>query len=92
VVTIRSFYYHLARLIGIPAALEAIEALLAIPEICTEHVRAHAGVKHLWKAVGGKAKAAARHPGFTTIRGRCNGLIEAVNLIIATGQKQTERK
>ncbi|APD48828.1 MULTISPECIES: Ni/Fe hydrogenase subunit alpha [Synechococcaceae] len=78
-----SFYYHLARLIEILAALEAIEALLDDPEICTRHVRAHAGV-NTFEAVG--VSEAPRGTLFHHYRVDANGLIEAVNLIIATGQ------
>ena len=78
-----SFHYHLARLIEILAALEAIELLLNDPEICATHVRAHAGV-NAFEAVG--VSEAPRGTLFHHYRVDANGLIEAVNLIIATGQ------
>ena len=73
----------LARLIEILAALEAIELLLNDPEICATHVRAHAGV-NAFEAVG--VSEAPRGTLFHHYRVDANGLIEAVNLIIATGQ------
>jgi NAD-reducing hydrogenase large subunit len=78
-----SFHYHLARLIEILAALEAIEALLDDPELCSPHVRAHAGV-NAFEAVG--VSEAPRGTLFHHYRVDADGLIERVNLIIATGQ------
>ncbi len=78
-----SFLYHLARLIEILAALEAIEALLDDPGLCEPHVRAHAGVNAL-EAVG--VSEAPRGTLFHHYRVDPDGLIEQVNLIIATGQ------
>ncbi len=78
-----SFLYHLARLIEILAALEAIEALLDDPGLCDLHVRAHAGV-NAREAVG--VSEAPRGTLFHHYRVDANGLIEAVNLLIATGQ------
>ncbi|MCT0198342.1 Ni/Fe hydrogenase subunit alpha [Synechococcus sp. CS-1325] len=78
-----SFLYHLARLIEILAALEAIEALLDDPGIGDTHVRAHSGV-NAFEAVG--VSEAPRGTLFHHYRIDANGLIEAVNLIIATGQ------
>jgi NAD-reducing hydrogenase large subunit len=78
-----SFHYHLARLIEILAALEAIEALLDDPALSDSHVRAHAGV-NAREAVG--VSEAPRGTLFHHYKVDANGLIEAVNLIIATGQ------
>ncbi|MDM7938143.1 MAG: Ni/Fe hydrogenase subunit alpha [Cyanobium sp. CZS 48M] len=78
-----SFLYHLARLIEILAALEAIEALLDDPALCDTHVRAHAAV-NAREAVG--VSEAPRGTLFHHYRVDSDGLIEAVNLIIATGQ------
>ncbi len=78
-----SFLYHLARLIEILAALEAIEALLDDPALCDPHVRAHAAV-NAFEAVG--VSEAPRGTLFHHYRIDADGLITAVNLIIATGQ------
>jgi NAD-reducing hydrogenase large subunit len=78
-----SFLYHLARLIEILACLEGIEALLGDPEIGARHVRARAGV-NAHEAVG--VSEAPRGTLFHHYRVDGDGLIEKVNLIIATGQ------
>jgi NAD-reducing hydrogenase large subunit len=78
-----SFLYHLARLIEILAALEATEALLDDPALADTRVRAHAGV-NAREAVG--VSEAPRGTLFHHYRVDADGLIEAVNLIIATGQ------
>jgi NAD-reducing hydrogenase large subunit len=78
-----SLYYHLARLIEIVACLEGIEALLNDPGIEASHVRARASVNAL-EAVG--VSEAPRGTLFHHYRVDANGLIEKVNLIIATGQ------
>ncbi|MFS6826061.1 Ni/Fe hydrogenase subunit alpha [Cyanobium sp. ATX-6F1] len=78
-----SLYYHLARLIEIVACLEGIEALLNDPGIGGRHVRARASVNCL-EAVG--VSEAPRGTLFHHYRVDANGLIEKVNLIIATGQ------
>jgi len=78
-----SFLYHLARLIEILACLEGIEVLLNDPEIGERHVRARAGV-NAHEAVG--VSEAPRGTLFHHYRVDGDGLIEKVNLIIATGQ------
>lgn len=78
-----SFLYHLARLIEILACLEQMEVLLDDPELCCSHVRARAEVNCL-EAVG--ISEAPRGTLFHHYRVDSNGLIEKVNLIIATGQ------
>ncbi|MGB7564852.1 MAG: Ni/Fe hydrogenase subunit alpha [Prochlorococcaceae cyanobacterium] len=78
-----SLYYHLARLIEIVACLEGIEVLLNDPGIEARHVRARASVNVL-EAVG--VSEAPRGTLFHHYRVDTNGLIEKVNLIIATGQ------
>lgn len=78
-----SFHYHLARLIEILAALEAIEALLDDPALCDPHVRARAHL-NAFEAVG--VSEAPRGTLFHHYRVDGDGLIEAVNLVIATGQ------
>lgn len=78
-----SFLYHLARLIEILACLEQMEVLLDDPEICSSHVRASAEVNCL-EAVG--VSEAPRGTLFHHYRVDSKGLIQKVNLIIATGQ------
>jgi len=78
-----SFLYHLARLIEIVACLEQMEQLLDDPEITASHVRAHAGV-NCHEAVG--VSEAPRGTLLHHYRVDRDGLIERVNLIIATGQ------
>ena len=78
-----SFLYHLARLIEIVACLEQMEQLLNDPEITDSHVRARAGV-NCHEAVG--VSEAPRGTLLHHYRVDANGLIERVNLIIATGQ------
>ena len=77
-----SFHGHLARLIELLHALEMVEILLTDPAIVDQHVRARAGVNNL-EGIG-----IAEAPRGTLIhhyRVDANGLIEGVNLIIATG-------
>ena len=78
-----SLLYHLARLIEILASLEQMQRLLDDPTITSPHVRARAGV-NCHEAVG--VSEAPRGTLFHHYRVDANGLIEAVNLIIATGQ------
>lgn len=78
-----SFLYHYARLIEILACLEHIQILLEDPEILSTRVRAQAGVNAL-EAVG--VSEAPRGTLFHHYRVDAKGLIEKVNLIIATGQ------
>ena len=81
-----SFLYHLARLIEIVACLEQMEHLLDDPEITATHVRARAGV-NCHEAVG--VSEAPRGTLLHHYRVDANGLIERVNLIIATGQNNS---
>lgn len=78
-----SFYYHWARLIEIIASLEKIEELLSDPDISSKKLRANAGVNSL---VGTAASEAPRGTLFHDYQVDENGLIQKVNLIIATGQ------
>lgn len=78
-----SFLYHYARLIEILACLEKIQALMDDPDIVSERVRAYANVNEL-KAVG--VSEAPRGTLFHDYQVDENGLIQKVNLIIATGQ------
>jgi len=77
-----SFAYHQARLVEIVACLEGIEALLHDPELQDPHVRAHAALNRR-EAVG--VSEAPRGTLFHHYRVDDDGLITAVNLVIATG-------
>ena len=81
-----SFLYHLARLIEIVACLEQMEQLLDDPSITATHVRARAGV-NCHEAVG--VSEAPRGTLLHHYRVDADGLIERVNLIIATGQNNS---
>jgi NAD-reducing hydrogenase large subunit len=81
-----SFLYHLARLIEILACLEQMEQLLDDPDLLSTHVRARAGV-NCYEAVG--VSEAPRGTLLHHYRVDANGLIERVNLIIATGQNNS---
>jgi len=78
-----SFLYHYARLIEILAALEKIQQLMDDPDILSPRVRAEAGVNQL-EAIG--VSEAPRGTLFHHYKVDENGLIQQVNLIIATGQ------
>lgn len=78
-----SFLYHLARLVEILACLEQMEQLLEDPELLSPHVRARAQV-NCHEAVG--VSEAPRGTLLHHYQVDANGLIERVNLIIATGQ------
>ncbi len=78
-----SFYYHQARLVETLYCVERIEQLLNDPEILTKHVRALANVNAL-EGVG--VAEAPRGTLFHHYRINEQGLIQWVNLIIATGQ------
>lgn len=78
-----SFVYHYSRLIEILACLEKIQQLVEDPDIVSDRVRAHAGINNL-EAVG--VSEAPRGTLFHHYKVDENGLIQKVNLIIATGQ------
>ncbi|NLX18741.1 MAG: Ni/Fe hydrogenase subunit alpha [Desulfobulbus sp.] len=77
-----SFHAHYARLIEILYALEMMEQLLADPSVLDPHVRAVAGV-NAFEGIG--AIEAPRGTLIHHYRVDADGLIEQVNLIIATG-------
>jgi NAD-reducing hydrogenase large subunit len=81
-----SFHYHLARLIEILACLEQMQLLLDDPLITATRVR-HRASLNCHEAVG--VSEAPRGTLFHHYRVDANGLIESVNLIIATGQNNT---
>lgn len=78
-----SFFYHYARLIEILASIERIEGWLDDPDLLSNRLRAHADVNQL-EGVG--VSEAPRGTLFHHYQVDENGLIEKVNLIIATGQ------
>ncbi|WP_016952407.1 Ni/Fe hydrogenase subunit alpha [Anabaena sp. PCC 7108] len=78
-----SFFYHYARLIEILACIEKIEILLDDPDILSTHLRAEAGINQL---VGVGASEAPRGILFHHYQVDENGLMQKVNLVIATGQ------
>lgn len=78
-----SFFYHYARLIEILASIERIEILLDDPDILSNRLRADAGINQL-EAVG--VSEAPRGTLFHHYKVDENGLIQKVNLVIATGQ------
>lgn len=79
----QSFHYHYARLIEILFALEKIEMTLDDPAILDERVRSRAGVnQHLGVGVS----EAPRGTLFHEYQVDDDGILQHVNLIIATGQ------
>ena len=78
-----SFHYHYARLIEILASLEQIKSLLQDPELDSEHCRAEAGINQL-EGVG--VSEAPRGTLFHHYKVDRDGVIQWVNLLIATGQ------
>ncbi len=78
-----SFFYHYARLIEILASIERIEDILEDKDLSSNHLRAKAGINRL-EAVG--VSEAPRGTLFHHYHVDQNGLIQKVNLIIATGQ------
>lgn len=78
-----SFFYHYARLIEILTATERIEAMLDNPDLLSEDLRADAGINKL-EGVG--VSEAPRGTLFHHYAVDRHGLIQKVNLIIATGQ------
>lgn len=78
-----SFYYHYARLIEILFALEKIAETVEDPQIISNHVRAKADVNH---PVGIGVTEAPRGTLFHEYHVDENGILQKVNLIVATGQ------
>jgi len=79
---LNSFYYHYARLIEIIYCIEKIDLLLCEPTTMNENVRAHAQVNNL-KGVG--CSEAPRGTLFHDYEVSKDGIIQKMNLIIATG-------
>ncbi len=80
---VSSFHYHYARLIEILFSLEKIEEVLDDPEIMGNHIRSQAGVNNL---VGVGVSEAPRGTLFHEYHVSEDGIIQQVNLVIATGQ------
>lgn len=78
-----SFHYHYARLIEILFSLEKIEEMVNAPDILSTRVRSHAGVNQL---VGIGVCEAPRGTLFHEYNVDEHGILQKVNLIIATGQ------
>ena len=78
-----SFLYHYARLIEILASLEAIEGYLADPELLSPYLCADAGINSLHGVGASEAPRGTLFHDYTVDR---NGLLQKVNLIVATGQ------
>ncbi|NEO52343.1 MAG: Ni/Fe hydrogenase subunit alpha [Okeania sp. SIO3B5] len=78
-----SFFYHYARLIEIIACLERIEQLIDDPDIVSPRTCATAGINCL-EGVG--VSEAPRGTLFHHYKVDENGIIQKVNMIIATGQ------
>jgi NAD-reducing hydrogenase large subunit len=77
-----SFHYHYARLIEILFSLEKMAETLDDPDITNSHVRSQAGVNQL---VGVGVSEAPRGTLFHEYHVDQNGILQQVNLIIATG-------
>lgn len=78
-----SFLYHYARLIEILASLEYIERYMDDPEILGDYLRADAGINNLRGVGASEAPRGTLFHDYTVDR---NGLLQKVNLIVATGQ------
>ncbi len=78
-----SFLYHYARLIEILASLEYIERYMDDPEILSDYLRADAGINNLRGVGVSEAPRGTLFHDYTVDR---NGLLQKVNLIVATGQ------
>ncbi len=78
-----SFLYHYARLIEILGSLELIERLVERPELGGEDLRADAGINNLHGVGASEAPRGTLFHDYTVDR---NGLLQKVNLIVATGQ------
>lgn len=77
-----SFLYHYARLVEILAALEYVERYLADPELSGDWICADAGVNNLHGVGASEAPRGTLFHDYTVDR---NGLLQKVNLIVATG-------
>ncbi|HZL43318.1 MAG TPA: Ni/Fe hydrogenase subunit alpha [Verrucomicrobiae bacterium] len=78
-----SFLYHYARLIEILASLEYIERYMDDPELSSNDLRADAGINSLRGVGVSEAPRGTLFHDYTVSR---DGLLNKVNLIVATGQ------
>ena len=78
-----SFYYHYARLIEILASIEFVERYMADEELSSDELRADAGINQLRGVGVSEAPRGTLFHDYTVDR---NGLLQKVNLIVATGQ------
>jgi NAD-reducing hydrogenase large subunit len=78
-----SFLYHYARLIEILASIEFVEQYLADDELSSHYLRADAGINSLRGVGASEAPRGTLFHDYTVDR---NGLLQKVNLIVATGQ------
>ncbi|MCS7089423.1 MAG: Ni/Fe hydrogenase subunit alpha [Verrucomicrobiota bacterium] len=78
-----SFLYHYARLIEILGCIERIEQMLEDPDLLSDDLRADAGINSLRGVGVSEAPRGTLFHDYTVDR---HGLLQKVNLIIATGQ------
>jgi NAD-reducing hydrogenase large subunit len=78
-----SFLYHYARLIEILTAIERVEAYMDDNELLSDELRADAGINSLRGVGVSEAPRGTLFHDYTVDR---NGLLQKVNLIVATGQ------
>jgi NAD-reducing hydrogenase large subunit len=78
-----SFLYHYARLIEILAGVEYVERYMDDPELSGDNLRADAGINNLRGVGVSEAPRGTLFHDYTVDR---NGLLQKVNLIVATGQ------
>jgi NAD-reducing hydrogenase large subunit len=78
-----SFLYHYARLIEILASIERVEAALEDPDLLSDELRADAGINSLRGVGVSEAPRGTLFHDYTVNR---DGLLQKVNLIVATGQ------
>ncbi|HUZ06191.1 MAG TPA: Ni/Fe hydrogenase subunit alpha [Candidatus Paceibacterota bacterium] len=78
-----SFLYHYARLIEILACIELVEHYMDDPELSSDYLRADAGINNLRGVGVSEAPRGTLFHDYTVDR---NGLLQKVNLIVATGQ------
>lgn len=78
-----SFLYHYARLIEILASIEFVEQYMADEEVSSNYLRADAGINSLRGVGVSEAPRGTLFHDYTVDR---NGLLQKVNLIVATGQ------
>jgi NAD-reducing hydrogenase large subunit len=78
-----SFLYHYARLIEVLASIEIVERYMDDSELSNDYLRADAGINNL-RGVG--VSEAPRGTLFHDYTVDHNGLLQKVNLIVATGQ------